>query len=182
MYALRRRGIGDFTATVNGKSITVDSNGAYVPSWWCLNFGTALGIASCAAPTPAEVSQVVGMSDIGPNASPALAAQVLADQQAAAATDCAANPQLCQAAASGALTSAAGSVVQPIADVASGILQTASDIGSAFKCGLFQIAQEQSDGSYACGPNYWLYGGVALVAAFFLATMIGGGSPRRYGR
>ena len=75
MYQVRR-GLGDFTATVNGKSITVDSNGNWVPGFWCLNFGSALGIASCATPTAAEISQVVGMSDIGPNVSASLAAAV----------------------------------------------------------------------------------------------------------
>lgn len=181
MYQVRR-GLGDFTATVNGKSITVDSNGNWVPGFWCLNFGSALGIASCATPTAAEISQVVGMSDIGPNVSASAAAAVVADQNAAAAVDCAANPQLCAAAASGEpALSAVGTVVAPIGNLASGILQTASDIGNALKCGLFQTAQEQDDGSYVCATNWVLWGGIALVGLFAVVAM-GGGSARRYGR
>ena len=185
MYTVRP-GLGDTTETLpSGKSITFDSDGNWVQGFGCWMMGTLGGLVNqnCVPPTSAELAQAIGMSDIGPNASPALATQVLADQQALIQADCANNSALCnsQVDAASAVETAAGQVAQPVVNLASGIFQTVSDIGNALKCGLFQTAKQQDDGSYVCGTNWVLWGGIGLVAACGL-VVLSQGSARRYGR
>jgi hypothetical protein len=190
MYAVRRgmgsAGLGDTTVTLpSGKSVTFDADGNWVQGFGCWMMGLLGGLvnANCVPPTSAELSQAIGISDIGPNVSPDLRAQMIADQNASVASDCAAHPTLCNAQvdAGSAVVAATEQVAAPLVNLTKGAVQTAEDIGNALKCGVFQTAQQQDDGSYVCATNWALWGGIAIVGMFALAV-IGGGSPRRYGR
>lgn len=184
MYQMRR-GLGatsDRTVTLsNGRTITVDAAGNWVrPACGYLPF-IRLAFQDCSDPTAAELSEANALALFGPAASPET---IAAAERAWAQTDvqqCAQFPEACAIAnapspAVASVAATVGDVVEPIGNLASGLLHTASDITGTLKCGLFKT--EQSDGTCATNWTPVLVLGAAGLAVLFV-TMQSTGRRRR---
>lgn len=132
--------------------------------WWCTTLGGAFWSDKCAAPTAAQLRLEEDMSNLGPAAlaNPQLVVSLQQQWAQSFAEQCAADPTSC-AAAEAPVTSAVEAGVQPFVDVATSagkVLTTTTSLLS----------------------NPWILGIGAALVVLFAMSVVGGGSPRRYGR
>lgn len=154
MYSFR--GMGEMTVDVGGKSITVDANGNWVPSWFCRYLGF------CLPPSASELSQANDLANLGPAASAATVATLQTQWAMTDAQQCAAYPEQC-AAAQNPLGSALESGVQPFVDLSSAAGRAAT------------AALDVGTGTLSLFSNPWLLAG---GAAAFVALLIYMGGRR----
>jgi hypothetical protein len=185
--AKRRRGFGDVLNPTAGTALDcgLTNLGVFQKACWCLSFPSLCSTADYTAAYALAHPEVYAPVQ-APPANPAVGA---AYGNVAAPYTCApgdtSNPNCPGYDAALALSAAQQKAAADAQNIAT-MNQTAANLKAAAQTQCPAAALiDNGDGTYSCPPssgtNWLLYGGIALAAVFGLAV-VGGGSPRRYGR